>query len=341
MTRAGKKAGASEPSGSKSDGKVDVAEINRCREKIQYLYNDLCGMFLDRDETLKLMMTATVAQEPMLFIGRPGTAKSLLVATFCRAIGLDKHEYFEYMLTKFTEPGEVMGPVDINALKQGKYIRKTAGQLPEARIAFLDEIFKSNSAVLNMLLTIINERKYYQEGTPLPVPLVVLFAASNAIPEFSEFDELNDRFILKVEATPVMESRFYDLIRAGVRFEAERHKQEPYVSECRLDDFIRVHDYIMEHVLPRTASRPDQEIVGSEEMTRSFRTLIGILTDELGVEITDRKLIKLYKLIITQAFLFHGGRVTRDELKLLCYCGNNFKDVRRIKHRLTTVLEHL
>ena len=321
---------------------VDVNDINRCRERILYCYNDLCSYFLERDDVLKLMITATAAQEPMLFIGRPGTAKSLLVSVFCDAIGLGEGEYFEYMLTKFTEPGEVMGPVDIAALKQGRYHRQTRGQLPEARIAFLDEIFKANSAILNMLLTIIYERKYYQEGQPVPVPLVMLFGASNEIPDFSEFDALKDRFILKVETLPVKDTRFYDLIRAGIRFHTVHANGEtPWRSDCTLNDFLKVNHYLTHHVLPQAARQDDTRLLASEEMTLAFKTLIAILEDELGVEITDRKLIKLYKLIVTQAFLFNGGQVTRDDLKLLRYCGNNFKDIRKINTRLKTVLEQL
>lgn len=288
------------------------------------------------------MVTATAAQEPMLFVGRPGTAKSLLASVFCEALGLGEGEYFEYMLTKFTEPGEVLGPVDIGALKQGRYLRKTRGQLPEARVAFLDEVFKSNSALLNLLLTIINERKYYVEGTAVPVPLTMLFAASNEIPDFAEFDALKDRFVVKVEARSVKDDCFWDLIRAGVGFDQRRSSgEQPWRSDCSLDDFVVVHDYVVHSLLPQAAAREDDLMLGSETMTRAFRTLVAVLEDELGVEITDRKLIKLYKLIWTQAFVFGGGTITSRDLGLLRYCGNDFKDIRKIEQRLETVLEHL
>ena len=81
--------------------------INDSREKILFYYRELCSYFLERDDILKLMITAMVAREPMLFIGRPGTAKSLLVSVFCDGMGLGGDQYFEYMLTKFTEPSEV------------------------------------------------------------------------------------------------------------------------------------------------------------------------------------------------------------------------------------------
>lgn len=320
--------------------KKNVSDINECRERVVSYYNDLCSYFIDRDEILKMMITATVAQEPILFVGRPGTAKSLLVSIFCEGIGLQQSEYFEYMLTKFTEPGEVMGPVDINALKKGKYIRKTTGLLPEAKIAFLDEIFKANSAILNMLLTIINERKYYEEGLPVKVPLVMLFAASNEIPDFSEFDALKDRFILKMETVSVKDDHFNELIKYGIEFECrKRENSKPWKSDCTLEDFQNLNDYVLRYVLPQMVKK--EYSMGSETMTKSFKSLIDTLESELGVEITDRKLIKLYKLIVTQAFLFNGGKVTMNDMRLLCYCGNNFKDIRKIKKRLTVLLDDM
>lgn len=317
-----------------------VEEINAARERIVDYYGRLCGFFLKRDEFLKLMMTAVTAQEPMLFIGRPGTAKSLLVSVFCQGMGLPQNDYYEYMLTKFSEPSEIMGPVDIQQLKTGHYVRKIKGHLPEAKIAFLDEIFKANSAILNMLLTVINERKFYQEGAPVPVPLICMFAASNEIPDFGEFDALKDRFILKVETLPVRNSCFYDLIRFGIRFETRQfNREKPWKSDCTLDDFVLIHDYLLTQVLPKMIENEDAMLLGDERMTKAFKTLITVLSDELKVEITDRKLIKLYKLVVTQAFLFNGGRVTKDDLKILRFCGNNFTDVQKIKTYIEERLE--
>lgn len=317
-------------------------EINAARERIKDFYTRLNEFFLKRSDLLRLMMVATAAQEPMLFVGRPGTAKSMLVTLFCQGLGLGQDDYFEYMLTKFTEPSEVMGPVDIQQLKTGRYLRKVEGHLPTAKIAFLDEIFKANSAILNMLLTVINERKYYQEGKAIPVPLVCMFAASNEIPDFSEFDALKDRFIIKAEALPVRDSCFSELIRMGVRFESRLYNREkPWKSDCTLDDFILIHDYIVGTVLPRAIERDDDMLLGDERFTRAFKALISVLADELRVEITDRKLIKLYKLIMTQAFIFNGGNVQREELKILCYCGNSFSEVRKIKDYIEERLDNI
>src|ERR1700679_2580769 len=104
--------------------------------------------FLGKDEIVRLLLVATIAGEHAVLVGPPGTAKSALIRTF------------ERLMTRFTEPNEIFGPVDIAAFREGRYERRTDGMLPDAEIVFLDEVFKSNSAILNSLLTLLNERRY-------------------------------------------------------------------------------------------------------------------------------------------------------------------------------------
>src|SRR5207237_9805248 len=114
---------------------------------------------------------------------------------------------------------EIIGPIDINLLREGRYIRREQGKLPTARLAFLDATSKSNSAILNILLTIINERKFYQDGVPQPVRLRVLFAATNELPEQGELAALKDRFVLKAESRSVQDDHFEELIDSGLQAE--------------------------------------------------------------------------------------------------------------------------
>ena len=192
------------------------------------------------------MVVAAVAQEPLLLVGPPGTAKSDLVLKFKDALGIADEDYFEYMLTRFTEPSEIIGPIDINQLREGRYIRREQGKLPTARLAFLDEIFKSNSAILNILLTIINEKKFYQDGVPQPVRLRVLFAATNEVPEQGELAALKDRFVLKAESRSVQEEHFTELIDAGLQSEVYRSlNQKPWAEgHCSLDDILKANRYL-------------------------------------------------------------------------------------------------
>src|SRR5438874_11752658 len=197
-------------------------EAETIRKRVNRFRESLGRFFVNKQEIIDLMCVAAIAQEPLLLIGPPGTAKSDLVVKFKDALGISDEDYFEYMLTRFTEPSEIIGAIDIKELREGRYLRRKEGKLPTARLVFLDEIFKSNSAILNILLTIINERKFYQEGRPESVPLKVLFAATNEVPELGELAALKDRFVLKVESRSVQDQFFPELIDAGLRAEAHR-----------------------------------------------------------------------------------------------------------------------
>src|SRR3954451_13568843 len=222
------------------------AEAEDLRGKINRFRTSLGRFFVAKQELIDLMVVAAIAQEPLLLVGPPGTAKSDLVLKFKDALGISDDDYFEYMLTRFTEPSEIIGPIDISELKAGAYIRRVEGKLPTAKLAFLDEIFKSNSAILNILLTIINERKFYQDGMPTPVPMRVMFAATNEIPEQSELAALKDRFPLKIESRPVQDEHFTGLIDLGLQSESYRGlNQKPWAEgHCSLDDLLRAGRYL-------------------------------------------------------------------------------------------------
>src|SRR5271168_2000130 len=222
------------------------AEAEDLRKRLNHFRTSLGRFFVAKQELIDLMMVAAVAQEPLLLVGPPGTAKSDLVLKFKDALGLTDTDYFEYMLTRFTEPSEIIGPIDIGQLREGRYIRREQGKLPTARLGFLDEIFKSNSAILNILLTIINERKFYQDGVPTPVRLRVLFAATNEVPEQAELAALKDRFCLKAESRSVQENHFTDLIDAGVQGEVYKVlNQKPWIEgHCSLDDILKANRYL-------------------------------------------------------------------------------------------------
>src|SRR6516162_8645335 len=204
-------------------------EAEELRTRINHFRTSLGRFLVKKQDLIDLMLVAAVAQEPLLLVGPPGTAKSDLVLKFKDALGLADEDYFEYMLTRFTEPSEIIGPIDINQLREGRYIRREQGKLPTCRLAFLDEIFKSNSAILNILLTIINERKFYQDGVPQPVRLRVLFAATNEVPEQGELAALKDRFVLKIQSRPVQDEHFTELIDAGLQSEVYKTlNQKPW-----------------------------------------------------------------------------------------------------------------
>jgi MoxR-like ATPase len=319
-------------------------EVEDIRARLNRLRDTLASYFVSKEEIVDLMVICTLAQEPLLVVGRPGTAKSDLIVKFSEALGLSGSEYFEYMLTKFTEPGEIIGPIDIDELKSGRYLRRVAGKMPEAKIVFLDEIFKSNSAILNTLLTMINERKYYQDGQPTPVAMKMLFAATNEIPEFSELDALKDRFTLKVESRSVRAQQLEALLDKGLRNSTYKaFNQKPWANLASLDDFLKLKLYL-DTLMMRGADsgrgdrHGDRERYFPDEVFALFRRVLRTLEKEDGVEVSDRKVIKLYRLIRARALLLHGGTVTREDLSLLRYIPERLQDFQPIREKVDSLL---
>src|SRR5512135_534698 len=166
-------------------------------QRLQQVAQVLSGQFIGKDEVIRLLLVAVIAGEHAVLLGPPGTAKSALIRSLAQLL---QSRYFEYLLTRFTEPNEIFGPVDIAAFREGNYRRKIEGMLPEAESVFLDEVFKSNSAILNALLTLLNERKFTSGGQVLRVPLISVFAASNEVPGDETLNAIFDRFLLRVHS---------------------------------------------------------------------------------------------------------------------------------------------
>src|SRR5437588_1018205 len=170
---------------------MTAAIVSRLREEV---IDPLKSRFVGRDEVIDLIALALTAREHLFLHGPPGTAKSALIRHFARAV---QGNYFEYMLTRFSEPNEIFGPIDIGKLREGTIITVTKGMLPEAEFVFLDELFNANSAILNNLLTVLNERVYRRGMETHALPLLSLFSASNHLPEDATLVALFERFLLR------------------------------------------------------------------------------------------------------------------------------------------------
>lgn len=179
-------------------------------ERLRNLRDALLTGLVERDLAVRLALIASLAGEHLLMVGPPGTAKSLIARRLHLAFA--QSSYFERLLTRFTVPEELFGPLSIKGLEEDRYERLTLAYLPKASIAFLDEIFKANSAILNSLLTLLNEREFDNGTHRDKTPLIAVIGASNELPDNEELDALFDRFLLRLHVGPVSKDAFADLI---------------------------------------------------------------------------------------------------------------------------------
>ena len=180
------------------------------RARLARLLEVLESGLVERRQVLRLSLLGALAGEHTLLIGPPGTAKSALARRLHQAF--DGARYFERLLTRFSTPEELFGPLSLKALEHDRYERLTEGFLPTAGIAFLDEVFKANSAILNALLTLLNEREFDNGSGRVPVPLISVVGASNEVPADEALAAFFDRFLLRVPVAPVDEAHFAALL---------------------------------------------------------------------------------------------------------------------------------
>ncbi|USG68238.1 AAA family ATPase [Brevibacillus ruminantium] len=186
-----------------------MQKVAQLQQKLDQAIEILERRFLERSELIRLLLLGMMSGENALLVGPPGTAKSQLARSISQLFGTE--HWFDYLLTRFTTPDEIFGPVSLQQLKQDQYVRKTAGYLPSAQFAFLDEIFKANSAILNSLLSILHERIYFNGKEKEAVPLQFLVAASNELPDEDEqLSALYDRFLIRYEVGYLQHASSYE-----------------------------------------------------------------------------------------------------------------------------------
>ncbi len=265
--------------------------------KLRAVRDGLLEGLVEREVAIRLALLAALAGEHLLLIGPPGTAKSELARRLRLAFA--DAALFERLLTRFTVPEELFGPLSIKALEEDRYERQTEGYLPAAQVAFLDEIFKANSAILNALLTLLNEREFDNGTRRVRTPLVAAIGASNELPEGEELDALYDRFLLRMHVVPVSDAAFPALL-------ALRGRAEPVVPRLTVEDLRRV--------------QMDAEAVEVPEDVVALLCELRTWCAAERIAVSDRRWRKVVKLLQVSALTNGRRAVSVWDCWLLQFC---------------------
>lgn len=261
---------------------TDTPLADIARQLTERVLDPLKQVFVGKDEVIDLLGIALVGGENLFLLGPPGTAKSAIVQELGRRLD---GRVFDYLLTRFTEPNELFGPFDIRRLREGDLVTNTQGMLPEAQFVFLDELLNANSAILNSLLMVLNERVFRRGRESIPVPALMVVGASNHLPEDESLRALFDRFLLRVDCDNVPTERLTDVLAAGWRWETDRHQ---ITNTLPVDDVRNLQRGLstvdLQPVLPMYV-----------EAVRRMRVT--------GIPVSDRRAVKLQRLIAASALI--------------------------------------
>ncbi len=273
-------------------------------DKFRKIIEELGHTLLERDDHVKALAVAMLAGENVFMIGAPGQAKSMLFREFFKRF--TRANYFERLLTKTTVPEEIFGPVDLpRYTEQGEFVRNTDGMLPKAHFAFLDEPGKSSSAILNTLLTIMNEHLFHNGPSVEECPLRMVGAASNEFFDTGELDALYDRFAVRLETKPLVRHRMELLVGPkpnGTPMTMTFDELEELREACA--KAISTPERIFKKALRL------QDQLKEEGITVSDRTLYKLVADK------DRTGNPRANLVKAMALLAGRDKVMKDDLTI-------------------------
>lgn len=313
----------------KSEEKQMENTNTKNHDRIEKLLTILKQGLYEKDEAIRLALLTAISGESIFFLGAPGCAKSMIARRIVKAFKSDEKEglkCFEYLMNQFSTPEDIFGNISLKALngdgESGKeeYKRITDGFLPQANIAFLDEIWKASPAIQNTLLTIINERKFHNGGKVEDVPLKALFAASNELPTKNEgLEALYDRFILRLVVDFIQnEDSFFDMIddSNSTDFIISENDENLLISNEDLENWRKQIDKVkLSDAARAVISAIRKELTLQNESLSEEEKSNGEL-----FEVGDRRWKKIAHILKTSAFLNDRNEVDLMDCSLIENC---------------------
>ena len=266
------------------------------RAALEAVRIDLKHRFLERDDVVDGILAALLCRQHVLLLGSPGTAKSALASA--TAASIEGARFFGWLLTKFTTPEEIYGPISLSALQLDRVARITTGKLPEAHLGMLDECWKASSAILNTLLTLMNERVFYNDGKAVACPLQTVIGASNELPEGNELEALFDRFLVRFWVPYLHDAATIRTLLTAPQPAASGSMTRDDLVLCQQEaSLVNLPDLIVDAVIA-----------------------IKQRTEEQGFRSSDRRWQQLMFLLRAHAYLEGRDEVVEDDLDLLTDC---------------------
>jgi len=291
--------GEPRPAGAGAGARQTAPQPSRVRlDSLNELRAKLADMFVGREQEIDAVVASLISGEPAILVGPPGTAKTALVEALARLVNA---RYFYYLLTRFTEPDELLGPLDIRALREGRYARVTAGRLPEAEIAFLDEIFKAGSAIRNTLLDIILYRRFLNDGAYVRLPLITLYTASNEVSTDAEDQAFYDRLTIRCFVKYVEPALWEELLVKGTKLATEPADLSPVMTADQVREYKEAVD------------RRATEILADPDLRSKIVAALAELKGR-NLELSDRRKVKLVIVAAAYSILNAEPRPTVDSI---------------------------
>jgi MoxR-like ATPase len=267
---------------------------------------------------------AYITNENTIFIGPPGTAKSLLAKSWSEK---QNKKFFYYLFNKYTTPDEILGPISLEYYKQGIFKRITTNKLPEAEIAFIDEIFKASTAILNTLLTIMNERIFFNPE-PVPVKTEMIIAASNEIPTEEELLALYDRFLFRYFTDYVSN----DELRLLLEYANSDSQNGVYVIEKReIKELPKLSDSEISFIMNTILQLKEQNIIISDR--RKVKT-VKVLRTLKAYGLLDNY---YFRIVIETIFPFNQ----KEKSKVVDYLDKVLPDISTLIKKINKEIDNI